>query len=245
MRKHLRDCFQRTNQRRAAQPATVEASDDRNRVEGYAPDLKIFARLDGRLRKNKRAAKELERTSWGRAVLPMARRMLREFWDEQCDASIYREYTNQGRWILKRRGTWTVWHRRRGVVPADFYRGCEEIKRILAEDRKPGRPSKARFHDMVAACALRYRAEYRGLRVPDYGPLARFLELPEFGYSLSAHRVSEIANEVVRSFAPGYGPAPYPEALEVCGRVAKVLKLQHTMHRRRQIESTEKPQPEV
>ena len=218
------------------QPASVDAEDEPGRVEGYDPDFTIFARLDRRLKKNRRAAKELEQTSLGRAVLPYARKLLSEFWDEQCAAAIYREYVGEARWLLKRRGTWAAWFLKHGDVPADLGRGFRDVKDNLAGGIQPGRPSQERFHDMVAACALLYRAGYGHLRVPSYAPLARFLELPEFGYPLPAHRVSEIADKVVRSFAPGDGVARYPASFEVCGLVGPLLLRQNAEHSRRQIE---------
>lgn len=198
-----------------------EASDS-----GYQPDSAIFKLLDKRVEKHRKAEKKLEGTASGRAVLPLARVLFKSFWDAELEEAEGREIANDARWLLKRRGHYTAGFSAHGEVPVELDRNFEEIKRLLGSLRHPGRPPKDPFHDMVAACALVYRTRHGGWRVPSYAPLARFLELPEFGYPLTASRVRHIANEVCCSFARDDGEHRYPVAYKVCGEVGETLMRQ-------------------
>jgi len=78
-------------------------------------------------------------------------------------------------------------------------------------------------------CAFLYRAKYGDARVPEYGPLARFLELPELHLPLTARRVGGIASDVFRSFARTDQPTRYPGAFFVYGRIAPTLRRQRAV----------------
>jgi len=203
-------------------------SDGAASAGGYQPDFGIFKLPDKRVANHRKAEKKLERTAWGHKVLQLARALFKSFWDAELKEAEGRELAKEARWLLKRRGHYNAWFGKHGGVPVELDGGLEDIKSILASLRHPGRPPKNPFDDMVAACALVYRTEYRGLRVPSYAPLAEFLELPEFGYPLTPPRVGQIANEVCRSFARVDGPRRYPVAFKVCGAVGDTLIQQIT-----------------
>jgi hypothetical protein len=79
----------------------------------------------------------------------------------------------------------------------------------------------------VASCAITYRLYNEVVRVKSYAPLASYLELPELGYALPPHRVTEIATEVCRAFATPDGAAHYPATYSGLPYEAPLLLARH------------------
>ncbi|HJU27667.1 MAG TPA: hypothetical protein VJ718_00765 [Candidatus Binataceae bacterium] len=190
-------------------------------------DLTLLARLDARFRQHEAAGRRLQRIVRRPAVFEMARGMYDVFWDVSIEEAIAKEAMRISREVRRRVGAGTAWLTRNGRSTAELRAASDAIERILNRQKRNGRPNKDFFQDMVAACAIAFRVDYGGARVPSYTPLARYLELPEMGYPLTAHSVTTIATEVVRRCGADEGAKRYPASYGNLALAAPFLLRQH------------------